>query len=281
MLRRAELAHVVDVLRDVLDGRPAVLPQEIRIEVHADPAAALCHRADLVVRQVAEVVAQRPRAGMGGHRRLAVPVDQVPEARLVQVARVGGHAQGRHLAQDHPALRLDALLRAALGRVADLVFVVPGQRRHADAALVKLAHALRAALEDLAALDGEQDLDTALLGLQRGVDLLPALRLLKMLKRGVFGHRLVVGMIAHSLAPGEERAGLQAHAARLHMLQGDAGHFIRLERAHVQRIAMCIADDHGQMPPFTIWEQYSVPWEIMQAHAHPETGSRPPDGSLS
>ncbi len=249
VLRRAQLAHVVDVAGDVLHAGPAVLAQEARIEVHADPAAAAGHRADLLVGQVAEVRAELRRAGVGGHRRLAVLVDQIPEARLIQVAGVRRHLKAGHLPEDCPALRLDTLFGAALGREADLVFVVPGQRRHADAARMELAHALHAALEDFAALHGQENLHLARLGLQRRIDLLPALGFLKLLKGGVLRHRLVIRVIAHALAAGKERAGLQAHAAALHVLHRHAGRLLRLERPHVQRVAVCIADDHCRFPP--------------------------------
>ena len=130
----------------------------------------------------------------------------------------------------------------------DLVFVVPGQRRHADAAIVKLPHALDAALEDLAALDAQQDFDLALLRLQRGIDARPALFGREALKRGILGHRLVIRVVAHALAARKERAGLQAHPAPLHILHRHARRLPRLERAHVQRIAMRIADDHRPNP---------------------------------
>ena len=91
VLLRAELAHVINVVADRGNARLSIRRQEGRIEIHADPAAALHHRANLLVSQVAEVAAQRRRAGMGSHRRLAVLVDQIPETRFVQVARIRRH----------------------------------------------------------------------------------------------------------------------------------------------------------------------------------------------
>ena len=181
---------------------------------------------------------------MGRHRRLAVLIDQIPETRLVEVARIRSHLEFRHRAQNLPAARLNALFRAALGGMADFVFIVPRQRGHAHAVTVKLMHALDLALEDFAALDAQQNLHFAVLRLQRRIDALPALRIAQMLKGVVFGHRLVIRMACHALIACVQRAGLQAHAAFFHGVHRHTGRFIRLERAHIQRVAVRIANNH-------------------------------------
>ena len=182
---------------------------------------------------------------MGGHRRLAVPVDQIPEARFVQVARIRRHFKLCHRAQNLPADRLDALFGAALRGMADLVFVVPRQRGHAHAVAVKLVHPLDLALEDFAALDAQQNLHLAVLRLQRRIHARPALGIAQVLKGAVFGHRLVIRVPRHARVARVQRAGLQAHAALFHGLHRHAGLFLRLERAHIQGIAMRIANHHG------------------------------------
>jgi hypothetical protein len=55
-------------------------------------------------------------------------------------------------------------------------------------------------------------------------------------------------MIGHALAAGEQRAGLQADAAFFKVFHRHARRLVLVKHAHVCRIAMGIADDHGYPP---------------------------------
>ena len=109
-----------------------VLPQKLRAEVHAHVTARLKQRFQLIVGQVAEMIAQGAAAGMGGQRDEA-QFQQIIKPAFAQVGGVRGNAHpGHFLCRLFPeGFQRRVLIHGSGG--ANAIFIIPGQRRHADA----------------------------------------------------------------------------------------------------------------------------------------------------
>ena len=194
------------------------------------------------------MVDQRAAIAVGGHGGLVGLVQDVKDARFVQVRYVGGDAQALHLADGLHAVGLEPLRAAAHGGIAQGVFVVPGDGRHAHAVGAVFRNGVQAGIKGLAALDGQHHGHLAVHGLAGIVHLLPALAFeqLQLLQHALHqGFHIALAAGAHI-----HGHGLQADAARAQVFHGHVQVLVAAHLHAVQGIAVAIANDHIVIPPF-------------------------------
>ena len=145
---------------DEVVDRGVALAQEGREEVDAHHAAGAGDAADVLVGEVAVVVAQRSRGGVGGHDRPGGDLQDVRHARVAEVADVVDHAEPLHQPD-----RLDpgpgqaapgGVLGAAVGerRPAEV-----GERGDPDAEAEERAEELDVRVHARGALEGQDQRD--------------------------------------------------------------------------------------------------------------------------
>ena len=241
----AQIAHVDDVIDHPVQIGPAVIAQKQGIEVDAHIPARLKQAAQLMVAQVARMIAQGAGTAVRGQGR-GLAVQQVVEAALVQVGHIHRHVAAAHAANDVPAQRGQALAAAAERGMRHAVFIVPYQCGHAHAQVRETVHLGRIAAEGLAALDGQHRVGNALARLRKLGDLTKA-ALLQPFK----GLQLPFhdgGAHAHAVCAHKQRQALHPHAApggqqlRCH-IQRPSGGTVR-RREGIERIGMGIANQH-------------------------------------
>ena len=176
---------------------------------------------------------------MAGHRRQDGQLAHVPEPGLVEVGHVRQHAQTPHLGKEFPPAHFEAVVRAAHGGIAQLVFKIPRQRDHAHAHVrVQRAQLCKVALEQLAALHRDHGAGRV---------------------RRRFGHvarddRHAEGpeRLAHRprameaavfVLAGEHRQRLHAHAALLQRFRRHRTGAFPRDHA-IQRVAMRVRNEH-------------------------------------
>ena len=104
MIFAAQIAHVGHVVNHAIHIRLVILAEEAGKEVHAHKTACTEELAQLIIGEVAGVIAQGAHAAVGSHGRRDA-IQKVIEARFVQMAHIHRHMALTHAFDDRPAER--------------------------------------------------------------------------------------------------------------------------------------------------------------------------------
>lgn len=147
---------------------------------------------------------------MAGHHRQQGMLRHIVEPGLVQVGYVRQNAQAAHRPQKLEPRALEPEAAIVHGGIPQLVFMVPGQRDQPDARGGEFGQPFRAALQHLAALDGQDAVGRRGRRLrQRPVNQRHA----QVLHMREHPARVFIGPSAGPAGSRKEREGLKPHAA--------------------------------------------------------------------
>ena len=153
-----QLDGVLQVFHGIEHGGLALLAKESAVEGDVAQSAGLGQGAQLVVGQVARMVAKRTAVGVAAHDGRLADVECVVETLLGSVAQVHHDAVAVHGLDDLLSKLRHAVVGVAAARgVANVVVSVVAKRDIGDASLGEVLHVLHVVVERQSVLNGKHD----------------------------------------------------------------------------------------------------------------------------
>ena len=159
MIDADHLDGVLEMGHDIEDGGLTVAAQETMVDGGLSHTAFGGEGAELIVGEVAGMVAEGPATAMAAHDGLGADVEGIVKTLLTGMAHVDEDAQTVHLADDLLAEGADTAMGvvAARGGVADVVVAIMAEGDINHATILEMLQALQMAVEGEAVLDAEHD----------------------------------------------------------------------------------------------------------------------------
>ena len=134
---------------EVFNPGISVIAKKIRAEIQSNQTAPIPYQAELFIRQIARMAANRAGIGMAGHKRPARLFCSGIKQPLACVGDINRYGKAFHFPH---SLTAECRERAGSPHAASkLIGTVPGQRNHPHAALVQMAELFQASPHGCAA----------------------------------------------------------------------------------------------------------------------------------